>query len=44
MRIAPITKLLVLQLGAQAAIPLVPVIIMGTPTPELVNDVLKMVT
>jgi hypothetical protein len=44
MRIAPITKLLVLQLGAQAAIPLIPVIIMGTPTPELVNDVLKMVT
>lgn len=43
MTVAPITKRLVLQLGAQAAMPLVPVIILGTPTPELVNELLKMV-
>jgi len=44
MRIAPITKILVLQLGAQAALPLIPLIIFGTPTPELVRAITKMIT
>src|SRR5262249_11634744 len=43
MNIAPITKILVVQLGVQAAIPLLPVTTLGTPTAELVNDVLKMI-
>jgi hypothetical protein len=43
MRIAPISKRLVLQLAAQAALPLAPVILFGTPTPELVHAVMKMV-
>lgn len=43
MRISPITKRLVLQLGGQAALPLIPVIIFGTPTPELIHAVMKMV-
>jgi hypothetical protein len=43
MRIAPISKRLLLQLGAQAAVPLVPVIIFGTPTPELVEAITKMI-
>jgi hypothetical protein len=42
MRAVPISKRLVLQLAAQASIPLVPVIVMGTPTPELVHGVMKM--
>ena len=44
MKIAPINKRLILQLAAQAATPLIPVVILGTPTPELINQVLKMVT
>lgn len=44
MRIAPISKRLILQLGAQAALPLVPIIIFGTPTPELVQAIMKMIT
>jgi hypothetical protein len=43
MDIAPITRKLVIQLAAQSGLPLVPVIIVGTPLPELVNAVLKMV-
>ena len=43
MLIAPINKALVLQLAAQAALPLVPVILIGTPAPELIKAVIKMV-
>ncbi len=43
MRIAPITKRLILQLAAQTAAPLIPLIIFGTPTPELVRAVMKLV-
>jgi len=43
MSIAPITKRLVIFLASQAALPLVPVIIMCTPTAELVNAIVKMV-
>lgn len=43
MQIAPITKRLAVQLAVQAGIPLVPAIILGTPTSELVNAILKMV-
>jgi hypothetical protein len=43
MRTAPISKRLVLQIAGQAAIPLVPLIILGTPAPELVRAVMKMV-
>jgi len=42
-RIAPISRKLVLQLGVQAAIPLAPVIILGTPTAELVHELMKMI-
>lgn len=41
MNIAPITKRLILQIAAQAAVPLVPVIILGTPTPQLVKAILE---
>jgi hypothetical protein len=43
MRIAPISRKLVLQLAVWAAIPLVPVIILGTPTPELARQVVRWV-
>ena len=43
MNIVPITKRLVLQIGAQAALPLVPVIILGTPTSQLVRAIIKMI-
>ena len=43
MLIAPINKALVLQLAAQAALPLLPVILIGTPAPELIKAVVKMV-
>ena len=43
MKIAPITKRLTIQIAAQAALPLLPLIIAGTPTPELVHAILKMV-
>jgi hypothetical protein len=43
MMIAPISKALVLQLAAQAALPLLPVILIGTPAPELVRAIIKMV-
>jgi len=42
MRALPISRKLVLQLAAQAIIPLVPLIVMGTPAPELVHAVMKM--
>jgi len=32
-----------MQLAVQSALPLVPVIVLGTPLPQLVNGVLKMV-
>jgi hypothetical protein len=43
MRIAPISRKLVVQLGAWAAAPLVPLIILGTPLPELMHTLMKMV-
>jgi len=43
MSIAPITRRLILQLAGQAALPLVPVIVFGTPTPELIHALVKMV-
>jgi hypothetical protein len=43
MQIAPITKRLVLQIAAEAAVPLVPVVILGTPTSQLLRAILKMV-
>jgi len=42
MTVVPITKRLVLQLAAQTALPLIPLIVLGTPTPELVHAVMKM--
>jgi hypothetical protein len=42
MSVVPITKRLVLQLAVQAALPLIPVIILGTPTAELIRAVIKM--
>jgi hypothetical protein len=42
MQIVPITKRLVVELVVQASIPLVPVIILGIPTGELVSTVVKM--
>jgi hypothetical protein len=43
MAIAPITKRLTLQFALQAAAPLIPVIIAGTPTGKLVDTILRMV-
>jgi len=43
MRIAPISKILILQLVAQAALPLIPVILIATPMPELVRALIKMI-
>jgi len=43
MKIAPISRKLVLQLAGRAVIPLVPILIFGTPTPELVHELMKMV-
>jgi hypothetical protein len=43
MMIAPISKITVLQLAAQAALPLIPVILIGTPAPELIRAIIKMV-
>ena len=43
MRIVPISKRLILQLAAQTSAPLIPLIIFGTPTPELVRGVMKLV-
>jgi len=43
MNIAPITQRLVLQLAVQAAAPIIPIIIFGTPAPELVKAVMRMV-
>jgi hypothetical protein len=43
MRIAPISRKLVVQLAAWAAAPLVPLIILGTPLPELMHALMKMV-
>ena len=43
MDIAPITRKLVIQFAVQSGLPLIPVIALGTPLPELVNGVLKMV-
>jgi hypothetical protein len=44
MSIAPVTKRLTVQLAVLAALPLIPVIIYGTPITELVKAILKMVT
>jgi len=43
MRIVPITRRLILQLAFQAALPLIPVIVVGTPLPQLVEAITKMV-
>jgi len=43
MSLAPISKRLVVQLALQIVTPLIPIIIFGTPTPELVNALMKMV-
>ena len=43
MRIAPISRKLVQQLAGWTALPLVPIIIFGTPTAELVREVMKMI-
>jgi len=42
MKVAPISRRLVLQIAGQAALPLIPVIIFGTPTPQLVEALIKM--
>jgi hypothetical protein len=43
MRIAPISRKLILQLASWAAVPLIPAIIFGTPTPVLLEELMKMV-
>ena len=43
MRWAPISRKLVQQLAGWSAIPLIPIIIFGTPTAELVQQVIKMI-
>jgi len=43
MRWAPISRKLVQQLAGWTAIPLVPIIILGTPTPQLVREVMKLI-
>ena len=43
MRWAPISRKLVQQLAGWSAIPLIPIIIFGTPTAELVQQVMKMI-
>ena len=42
MDIAPISRKLVMQLAVQSALPLIPVIVLGTPLPQLVNAIVKM--
>jgi hypothetical protein len=42
MTIVPITKRLIIQLAVQAAIPLIPVIVIATPMPELLRALMKM--
>jgi hypothetical protein len=44
MRMAPISRKLIQQLAGWTAIPLVPVIILGTPTAELVHEVIKLIS
>jgi hypothetical protein len=43
MRIAPISRKLILQLASWAVVPLIPAIIFGTPTPVLLEELMKMV-
>jgi hypothetical protein len=43
MKKAPISRKLIQQLAAWTAIPLVPIVIFGTPTPELVRTVMKLI-
>jgi hypothetical protein len=43
MSIAPITKRLILQLVGLTILPLIPVIVLGTPTPELIHAIIRMV-
>jgi len=42
MNIAPISRRLLVQMAVQTALPLLPVIVLGTPTPELIRAVMKM--
>ncbi len=44
MMIVPITKRLVIALAAQAALPIIPVIVLGTPVSTLVDAVIKMIS
>lgn len=43
MMIAPITKRLILQIAVQAALPLLPVIMLATPTSRVLRAIIKMV-
>jgi len=43
MRAAPITRKLVEQLAGWTAIPLLPIVILGTPTAELAQEVIKLI-
>jgi hypothetical protein len=44
MRWAPISRKLVQQLAGWTAIPLIPIIVLGTPLPELLHEVMKLIT
>jgi len=43
MRKAPISRKLVQQLAAWTAIPLIPIVVFGTPTQEIVRAVMKLI-
>jgi hypothetical protein len=43
MGIAPISRRLVLQLVVWTAIPLIPIVVLGTPTAELLHEVVKLI-
>jgi hypothetical protein len=43
MQVAPVTRTLAVQLLIQAGLPLVPVVLVGTPTSELVKAIVKMI-
>jgi len=44
MRWAPISRKLVQQLAGWTAVPLIPIVILGTPTPELLRAVMKLIS
>jgi len=43
MRWAPISRKLIQQLAGWTVIPLIPIIIYGTPTSELIHQILKLI-